>query len=176
MDGDRPPRLRRSGRTSNCPERFAEVDYHGLARAARESAKANVRHQDDGAADRQMGDSDQNMPAGNIEIDEEDVDSEEGVAEMLEPSSGDDGAEGDDVFYEAREAHVGWACLCSADEANDGLFAMLTGEASEAPSRIEKLAPALIGRIGAKLGMRSSKHWSMRTSLMLSTGRWTLPF
>jgi hypothetical protein len=128
--------LRRSGRATNPPERFAEIDYDGLARATHESVRAEKRHQRGGAMDRHDGGSDQNMPAGNIEIDQEGVDSEEDVAELLEPGSGDDGVGDDeeDVFYEAREAHVGWACLCSVGEANDGLFAMLTGEAPEARS------------------------------------------
>jgi hypothetical protein len=61
-----------------------------------------MRPPDDGATNRKNDGSNQNMPAGNIEIDQVEVDSEEEVAEGLEPSTGDDGAEGDDVFYDAR--------------------------------------------------------------------------
>ena len=115
-----------SERNRRRPERFAEIDYDELAQATRSSVRVNEirgKSGDDGG--------DENMLASNETIDEIHVDQE-----IEKPQSTSDSTEynSDYVSHEAQEAHVGWACLCSAGKADDGMFAMLTGEASEVKS------------------------------------------
>ena len=132
---------RRSMRATRRPDRFAEINYNGISRVTRESTRNQERPRELGAAKRggsqrhpveahleENGDH-ENM---RMEIDDRNV--EEEVADQFEPGSGpDDAGDVDDenIPCDTSDSHIGWACLCSAGNADDGMFAMLTGEVSE---------------------------------------------
>ena len=107
-------RKRRSTRVRFMPDRFSEIDYAGMTRASR------------CLPDNENNDKDCSQEIG------------QGVDEVLagfEPSSDQeiiDGAE--DVVYDALGEHGSGALLCSADDADNGWFAMLAGEVSESIS------------------------------------------